>query len=124
MYRKIVLAAATVVTMVIPAAALAQVEESSPDKALRERIELVCARVPEVEERVQAVIDRVNGDAETVGSNAWLEAAAASAEEAGRDSLADGLRSRIGIRTERLDVLEARLVRLAEISARCETALS
>lgn len=124
MYRRTIVAIATVAAVAVPTTASAQTVDNSDQKALEERIELICARVPEIEARVQIVIDRINGDADTVGSNAWLEAAAATAEESGRDALAEGLRSRIAIRTERLDVLEARLVRLAEISSRCETVLS
>ena len=122
MTRRSITAVTLVVVMAVPATAWAQTDTSSAEGPRRERIELLCARVPEVQERVQFAIDTITGDADTVGSNAWLEETAAIAEEAGRTNLAENLRNRIEIRNERLDVLELRLERLAKFQARCEAA--
>jgi hypothetical protein len=122
MIRRSITAVTLIVVMAVPATAWAQADTPSADEELRERIELLCARVPKVQERVQLAIDTITGDADTVGSNAWLEETAAIADEAGRTNLAENLRSRIEIRNQRLDVLELRLERLANFQARCEAA--
>jgi hypothetical protein len=86
----------------------------------QERLDLACARVPNLTARVEAVLARIQGDADTVGSIAWLESKAAEARENGREQLAGLIENRIAVRTERIDVLVIRLDNLAEAAAACE----
>ncbi|MEX1124590.1 MAG: hypothetical protein WD895_02235 [Acidimicrobiia bacterium] len=86
----------------------------------RQRLELACARVPNITIRVEKVLARINGDADTIGSIAWLETKADDARENGRDKLAEFIENRIAVRTERIDVLKNRLDNLAEAAAACE----
>lgn len=86
----------------------------------QERLDLACARVPNLTARVGSVLARIQGDADTVGSIAWLESRAAEARANGRDGLAELIENRIAVRTERIDVLVIRLDNLAEAAAACE----
>jgi len=86
----------------------------------QQRLDLACARVPNLTTRVEKVLARINGDAETRGSIAWLETKADQARDNGREQLAELIENRIAVRTERIDVLEIRLDNLAEAAAACE----
>ncbi|MDP9494501.1 MAG: hypothetical protein M3P87_04600 [Actinomycetota bacterium] len=87
----------------------------------KERLDLACARVPNLTNRVERVLARLNGDTDTIGSIAWLETKADAAREHGRDQLAEFIENRIAVHTERIDVLEIRLENLAEAAAACES---
>jgi hypothetical protein len=66
----------------------------------------VCTqRIPAVLARIDRVTARINGDADTRGSTAWLEAKAGQARDAGFDALADLLDTRAEARPDRLDEL-------------------
>jgi hypothetical protein len=100
------------------APAQAQTETTAETAApVEERIDLLCARVPVVTDRLTGFLDRITGDGE--GSIVWLEEKAEQARTEGRDQLADALDTRAEIRRERVDVLEVRLDRLAEAAAFC-----
>ena len=86
----------------------------------QERLELACARVPNLTARVESVLARIQGDADMVGSIAWLENRADEARANGRDGLAELIENRIAVRTERVDVLVIRLDNLAEAAAACD----
>ena len=86
----------------------------------QQRLDRACARVPNLTTRVEKVLARINGDAETRGSIAWLETKADQARDNGREQLAELIENRIAVRTERIDVLEIRLDNLAEAAAACE----
>lgn len=107
-------------TLLFGLAAPAMAQESSVP---RERLEYLCSRIPLVEARVRAVIAWINGDADTRGSIAWLQEKAREAEARGFTDLARRIQLRIEVLTERLDVLEARLERLAAWEARCDELL-
>jgi len=67
---------------------------------------VVCTqRIPAVLARIDKVTARINGDADTRGSTAWLEAKADQAREAGFTALADLLDTRAKTRPARLDEL-------------------
>jgi hypothetical protein len=83
------------------------------------RLERLCARVPNLQIRVDNVLERINGDATTRGSLAWLDTKIAKAEELGRTDLAEVLRNRKEVRTAAIDVLELRRDNLAEIADTC-----
>ncbi|HUP17163.1 MAG TPA: hypothetical protein VM848_14075 [Acidimicrobiia bacterium] len=86
----------------------------------QERLDRACARVPNLTARVESVLVRIQGDADTVGSIAWLENRADEARANGRDGLAELIENRIAFRTERIDVLVVRLDNLAEAAAACD----
>lgn len=86
----------------------------------QERLDRACARVPDLTARVESVLARIQGDADTVGSLAWLENKADEARANGRDGLAELIENRIAVRTERIDVLVVRLDNLAEAAAACD----
>ena len=86
----------------------------------QERLAVACARVPHLQARVEGILARIQGDADTIGSIAWLESKAAEARDNGREQLAGFIENRIAVRTERIDVLEVRLDNLAEAAAACE----
>jgi hypothetical protein len=80
--RRIVISAGLAALMILGAtpalAAIAQPEQR------QERLDLACARVPTLTARVESVLARIQGDADTVGSIAWLENRAAEARANGR----------------------------------------
>ena len=90
----------------------------------QQRFDQACARVPNLTNRVEHVLARIKGDADTIGSVAWLETKADAAREHGREKLAELMENRIAVRTERIDVLEIRLDNLADAAAACEARTS
>jgi hypothetical protein len=68
--------------------------------------EQVCTRrIPATLARIERVTERIDGDAATPGSTAWLQVRLARAQAAGRTQEADRLRKRIDGRPEKLDRL-------------------
>jgi hypothetical protein len=94
--------------------------EGGPQPEHRPRWERFCQNVPDHTARVEERLERIQGDADTRGSIAWLEQKQAEAEEAGRDNLATMIGHRIAIKTELIDVLELRLAALADAGVFCE----
>jgi hypothetical protein len=90
----------------------------------QQRFDRACARVPNLTNRVEHMLARIKGDADTIGSIAWLETKADAAREHGREELAESIENRIAVRTERIDVLEIRLDNLADAAAACEARTS
>jgi len=121
-------AGATMISMSLaPAAAATTDVGSAPasatttvDDRLRQRLELVCARVPNAITRTERLTERLAGDATTPGSLLWLEEKAAEARETGRDDLATGLENRLEVRTQLADLLPERLEFLQRAVVRCE----
>lgn len=64
-------------------------------------------RIPAALERIDKLSDRINGDADTRGSTAWLKAKSEQARQAGFVALADLLDTRAEARPQRLDELAA-----------------
>ena len=96
------------------------VNAQAPDEAeLGPRIERACKRVPNLQLRTDRLLTRITGDAETVGSLAWLDARIATAEERGRDELVEVLTNRRGVREATVPVLELRTDALADLAERC-----
>lgn len=100
-------------------AGAASAQETETETVPAERLEAACARVPLIRDRIERVLARWEGDADTRGSRAWLEERADKLREQGRTEAAEVVEATIEVRTERLDVLEARLVRLDEIDDVC-----
>jgi hypothetical protein len=91
---------------------------TSPEQGAR--IERVCAKVPTLEARIEAALARINGDATTVGSLAWLQDRIERAEAAGRTDVAAALQQRLEARTATAGLLGTMLERVATIGDRCE----
>jgi hypothetical protein len=93
---------------------------SAPSEQHQERLGRACGRVPNLTTRVESVLARIQGGADTVGSIARLEVRATEARANGREGLAELIENRIAVRTERIDVLVIRLDNLAEAAAACQ----
>ena len=91
---------------------------TEPEQAPK-RFEQFCDRVPGITARVESALARIRGDADTVGSIAWLESKAAEARRNGREQVAGFIENRIAVKTELIDVLVVRLDNLAEAAAAC-----
>lgn len=116
---------ATATATATPATASAPAASTAPTSAeddRTQRLELACARVPNLLLRVEDVQTRLAADAGTVGSTAWLAAKAEAAESAGRTDLATVLRNRLRVRTELADVLPLRLENLQRAQEACTSA--
>ena len=73
----------------------------------RSQSALCTHRIPAVLDRIERLTDRINGDAQTRGSTAWLKAKSEQARSAGFTALADLLDTRVQARPQRLDELDA-----------------
>jgi hypothetical protein len=102
---------------VVTVPAVAQTAET---QGHRPRVERFCEDIPAHEERISERLARIQGDADTRGSIAWLEGKKAEAEEAGRENLATMIGHRIAIKGELIDVLELRLAALVDAEVFCE----
>lgn len=119
--RSIKLGAATVAAaaiLVLPGTASASAQDGGSTD-LGPRIELVCARVPNLQARTDNVLARIHADATVRGSLAWLQAQIDDAEVRGRTQLVTFLQNRLEVRTARAEVLEQRKVRLVALAERC-----
>lgn len=97
-----------------PAAAAETTPTPDPAKA-----ENVCARVPQVQQRVDNTLTRLKADSGTKGSIAWLRAQARQAEADGKDAAAAAYRRRADLRSDRIALLVERKADLAEAETWC-----
>jgi hypothetical protein len=71
-----------------------------------DQVSFLCdKRLPKVESRTTKLINRINGDANTKGSVAWLKAKAKTESDAGRTASAQLLNERADRRAGRIDEL-------------------
>ena len=101
---------------VVPTAA-----QAATTPALPARYERACLRIPNLQKRTNNVIDRLNGDASTKGSLAWLQAMIDDATAKNRTQLATVLKNRLAVRTQTLKVLTQRQQRLAALVEKCRS---
>lgn len=88
------------------ATAAAQTDEPVTITLSAEQVQHLCEkRLPKVEKRVDRLLTRINGDAQTRGSAEWLRARAATEREAGRETSAQLLDERADRRLGRVDDL-------------------
>jgi hypothetical protein len=88
------------------ATATAQTDEPVTITLSAEQVQHLCEkRLPKVEKRVDRLLTRINGDAQTRGSAEWLRAKAATEREAGRETSAQLLDERADRRLGRVDDL-------------------
>jgi hypothetical protein len=92
---------------------------TSGDGDLHPRLVAACERVPNLTLRTHRALDRLQGDASTVGSTAWLQAQIDKAQAAGRDQLVTVLENRKDVRVARITVLQKQLVSLDSIGTFC-----
>ncbi len=83
------------------------------------RFERACLRIPNLQLRTTNVITRLNGDAATKGSLAWLQAQIDDAKAKGRTQLVTVLENRLAVRTQTLEVLAQRQIRLTKLADLC-----
>ncbi len=80
-----------------------------------EQATFVCTqRIPAILSRVDRVTTRINADATTRGSTAWLQAREDKARTTGHTAVADRIRKRIDARPARLDRLADAKKRVTE----------
>jgi division protein CdvB (Snf7/Vps24/ESCRT-III family) len=91
----------------------------APPAPNQQRLEKACARVPEAETRVADRIARLQGDASTKGSLAWLQAQIDKATAKDRTQLVTVLQNRLDLRTQLLGLLQQRQASIAEVKQIC-----
>lgn len=108
-------------TLAVPAA-LAQDDsaEADPTERIEAAIEQRCENVPANIERVEERIARLEGDAETPGSIAWLQKWSEILREYGFDEVADLAEDRIQLKRRTLDLAQQWLDHLREVLAYCD----
>ena len=118
---KSTIVAATVVVAAGAALAVPSAAHAATTPSLPPRYERACLRIPNIELRITNVIARLNGDASTMGSLAWLQAQIDDANAKGRTQLATVLENRLKVRTQTLEVLKVRQQRLEKLAELCRT---
>lgn len=114
------LVAASAVVLPLAATAGASSTPGTPGAGIvRHRLEVACARVPPLTERTQKLIDRLQADASTRGSLAWLEAKLDTARTHDKPQLATVLENRLTTRKAKLTLLQDRLTTLSSIETFC-----
>ena len=108
--RRTAAASAVTAGLLLATAAPALADEDGPTQGPitlnPEQATFICTkRIPAILARVDRVTARINADASTRGSTAWLHAREDTARAAGRTEVADRLQKRIDRRPERLDRL-------------------
>jgi hypothetical protein len=102
--------------LLVPAYAFAA---SSTTNDLPARYERACLRIPNLTIRTDNFITRLQGDASTRGSLAWLQAQISDATAKNRTQLATVLQNRLAVRTQTLAVLQQRHDKLASLADKC-----
>jgi hypothetical protein len=97
----------------------AAADEPTDQPSWEERADRLCDRVPRVQQRVDRLLDRLQAGSDVKGSIAWLTERAERARDDGHGDLATFIDHRAAIRTERIDVLEARAAALADAATWC-----
>ncbi|MGL4174194.1 MAG: hypothetical protein ACRCTR_09035 [Actinomycetota bacterium] len=108
-------AALAVVGVSVVAPTAAQATEGNKE----ERLERACGRIPDLQERTTKLLDRLEGDAETRGSTAWIEAQIDRAEKAGRDQAVTALENRLKVRKSIVTLLPKRVEGLDKLAQKC-----
>lgn len=116
------LAAAVLASTVLGAGAASADVSTDSSYEIPPRVERACLRIPNLTMRAENVLARINGDADTIGSLLWLDKRIARAEDNGREELAEFLTNRRAVREASIEVLELRLVMLADLGELCEEA--
>ncbi|MGZ4724749.1 MAG: hypothetical protein ACXVH5_07975 [Ilumatobacteraceae bacterium] len=108
--------------MIVPTSAFAAATSTSTSTStgdLPARYERACLRIPNFQIRTNNLITRLQGDASTKGSLAWLQAQINDAKAKNRTQLATVLQNRLAVRTQTLKVLQQRQAGLAKLLDKC-----
>ncbi|GAA3793797.1 hypothetical protein [Cellulomonas soli] len=81
------------------------------------RVQEMCTRVPQAVQRLDDLVARIQGDASTKGSTAWLHAQADTARGQGRDAVANRMDNRAELRAGRVTNLQATADRLRQLDS-------
>ena len=106
-------------TVALGVFALPGVTSAQSTTDLGPRVERACARIPNLQVRTDNLLTRLQGDASTVGSLAWLDAEIAKAQAAGRTQLVTALQNRRNVRGANVAVLQKRKTELVTLSQKC-----
>lgn len=107
--------------LVLGGAGVAAAEPTGPVTITlsQEQVANLCEkRLPRLERRVNRLLERINADAGTRGSVAWLEARAAKERAAGRETTAQLLAERAERRAGRVDDLALIADKVADFQTR------
>ncbi len=77
----------------------------APTPAANPNQQICAVRIPELLTKIDKVTARINGDASTKGSTAWLQARETRARAAGHTALADLIAAKVSDRAQRLTEL-------------------
>lgn len=123
--RRATLKSTILLTAAVAAAGAALIVPTTAHAAgtgeLPARYERACLRIPNLQLRTTNVITRLNGDAATKGSLAWLQAQVDDATAKGRTQLATVIQNRLAVRTQTLEVLTQRQQRLTKLADLCRS---
>ncbi len=86
---------------------------------LRDRLKVACARIPNIQHRMEVAITHLTAGADVKGSIAWVESKIAAAEANNRPRVAEDLRNRLVIMQDRLTLIQDRQARLTSLAQRC-----
>ncbi|TDV50873.1 hypothetical protein [Actinophytocola oryzae] len=107
--RNLVVGAVVAVGLVVGGAATAVADPSEPVTITlsADQVQNLCEkRLPKIEQRATRLLERIQGDASTRGSAAWLRARAAKERDAGRETSAQLLEERADRRAGHVDQLD------------------
>ncbi|WP_329303263.1 hypothetical protein OG410_37730 [Streptomyces sp. NBC_00659] len=80
----------------------------------------LCKRAPKIDQRIDRILDRLNGDASQRGSIARLEQRVANAKSAGHTEIEEYLDNRLTFRRSLVPTLESRQKDLADVEKWCD----
>jgi hypothetical protein len=83
------------------------------------RLNAACLRIPNLQIRTDRALTRLQADASTKGSLAWLQARIDKATAENHPQLVTVLTNRLAVRTARVAVLEQQQQTLADLAAIC-----
>lgn len=112
------LAVTTILTLgLVAAGTTSSIAAPAAAGTTADRTEDLCTRADHLRARLEKALDRIQGDAGTQGSVAWLRARADRASATDHADLAASLRARADRREDRVPEIEDVLVRLASATA-------
>jgi hypothetical protein len=109
-----------IVGLAVPATA-SSAAAAADDGDLATRLARVCARIEPAEQRVTAIVTRLEGAADLRGSLAWFEAQIARVTAQNRPKIAADLQARHDVLAARLPLLHTRLDRLDRAADFCRS---
>ncbi|MFJ1702875.1 hypothetical protein [Kitasatospora sp. NPDC088346] len=112
---------AAVASLAVAGALLAAAPAQAAPTPKGDGAKAICKRLPKTEERVTKALERLNGDAGTVGSVARLEQRVNNAKSAGHTEIQTYLNDRLTFRKSLVTTLQTRQNDLKAVAAWCGT---